>query len=630
MRLAVIAKEKNDFGSLLESISGVQTDWIFPDDLSDVSLSDYESLVILGGTQAAPLILPARLRAKIEKKIDEGAKVFAEFVGSIDDIYTPADAASTRFWRLVSNTSVGYIKPGDLLEDQCNSHAKAYFSKKSCQPLLYYKAFAPAHDRIEVSEADVPGLDYWALWLERPNLMICTFRMCNFVKARFSPLDRWRALVTMICEWITGKTLNVLSFGSGYRLEKPSDAPFENRLRACFDKGMKWFERSGMLVNRGVSGIKEGVMTEISPDGTQRIAQTVRADCTGEASMAFLADYLLNGNATSLEISDALEDFCFDCLQIKGGRYDGMLRWSEVAWNVCYQDDNARVLIPALLKMMYTGDRRRLDDCCRALEFLVKTTGTDGLRVARTDNLVLDDAEMDRLKTTEGAFPSAHYNAFYHAALLMCGQIAGRRDFIDVGVRGLEAIMSKYPDTTREQSETEELCRLVFPLSWLFRATGEEKHREYLYRVVNDLQRLKHKNGGYMEWDTGYKAACSRKENGECSLLAENGDPVADLLYSVNWLPLGFLHAFLATGDGFFKTLWREMAEFFISSQLNSENELIDGAWARGFDLDKFEVYGIPNDVGWGPWAIESGWTVSEILAGLGFGLLPSGTELHI
>ena len=80
----------------------------------------------------------------------------------------------------------------------------------------------------------------------------------------------------------------------------------------------------------------------------------------------------------------------------------------------------------------------------------------------------------------------------------------------------------------------------------------------------------------------------------------------------------------------FFKTLWREMAEFFISSQLHSENELIDGAWARGFDLDKFEVYGIPNDVGWGPWAIESGWTVSEILAGLGFGLLPSEIELHI
>ena len=34
------------------------------------------------------------------------------------------------------------------------------------------------------------------------------------------------------------------------------------------------------------------------------------------------------------------------------------------------------------------------------------------------------------------------------------------------------------------------------------------------------------------------------------------------------------------------------------------------------------EVYGLPNDVGWGPWAIESGWTVAEIAAGLYSGLL--------
>ena len=59
-----------------------------------------------------------------------------------------------------------------------------------------------------------------------------------------------------------------------------------------------------------------------------------------------------------------------------------------------------------------------------------------------------------------------------------------------------------------------------------------------------------------------------------------------------------------------------------IRSQIHSDNSSIDGGWARGFDVDKMEVYGLPNDVGWGPWAIESGWTVSEILAGLGLGLL--------
>ena len=43
----------------------------------------------------------------------------------------------------------------------------------------------------------------------------------------------------------------------------------------------------------------------------------------------------------------------------------------------------------------------------------------------------------------------------------------------------------------------------------------------------------------------------------------------------------------------------------------------IDGAWARGYDVDIMEVFGLPNDVGWGPWAVESGWTVAEITAGL-------------
>ena len=34
------------------------------------------------------------------------------------------------------------------------------------------------------------------------------------------------------------------------------------------------------------------------------------------------------------------------------------------------------------------------------------------------------------------------------------------------------------------------------------------------------------------------------------------------------------------------------------------------------------EGCGLPNDVGWGPWAVESGWTVAEICAGLLQGVL--------
>lgn len=58
------------------------------------------------------------------------------------------------------------------------------------------------------------------------------------------------------------------------------------------------------------------------------------------------------------------------------------------------------------------------------------------------------------------------------------------------------------------------------------------------------------------------------------------------------------------------------------TAQIHSQDPRIDGAWARGFDAEQMEVCGLPNDVGWGPWAVESGWTVAEICAGLLQGVL--------
>lgn len=182
--------------------------------------------------------------------------------------------------------------------------------------------------------------------------------------------------------------------------------------------------------------------------------------------------------------------------------------------------------------------------------------------------------------------------------------------------------MKAYPGTVREQSETQELCRLLLPLSWLYHATGREGDKQLLYTVVNDLEKLRHSSGAYLEWDSDYSAACSKQEGGECSLLSRNGDPVADLLYSNNWVPLGLMQAYFVTGDETFFTLFRAHADFLIHSQIHSADPRIDGAWARGFDVNLMEVYGLPNDVGWGPWAIESGWTVAEIAAGLYSGLL--------
>lgn len=219
--------------------------------------------------------------------------------------------------------------------------------------------------------------------------------------------------------------------------------------------------------------------------------------------------------------------------------------------------------------------------------------------------------------------PCAHYNAYYYAALFLAYRLTGRESMLAVGIKGMETLMSHYPDTIREQSETQEYCRLILPLSWLYWVTGEEKHKEWLYRVTKDLQKMKHPSGAYLERDEGYKAHMRNEVGqGESSLLAENGDPVADLLYTNNWLPLAFIQAYFVTKDSKFLNLWKESVSFFANAQIYSDNTMIDGAWARGFDVELKEIYGSPADAGWGPWAIETGWTIAEVVSGMYMGLM--------
>lgn len=278
---------------------------------------------------------------------------------------------------------------------------------------------------------------------------------------------------------------------------------------------------------------------------------------------------------------------------------------------------------PHLFRCLYEGTSERLKYCEDVLLFLVRTTGTDGTRRSRTDNNLLTEEELERLRTTPGNLPSAHYNAYYYAALCLAYRLTGRELFRETAVKGLSSIMAVYPVTKREQSQTQELCRLILPLTWLYAVTGSEEHREWLYRAANDLQAFAHESGAYVEWDDGYLAAMRHKAGeGESSLLARNGDPVADLLYSNNWLPLAWIQAYFVTGDRWFRRKWLDTVRFMLGAQIVSSDPQIDGAWARALDVERMEVFGSPADSGWGPWAIESGWSVAEIAAGLLMGLL--------
>ncbi len=588
------------------------------------NLSDYSAVALLCGTNGdRPFVLPAALRLKVDAYAESGRPVFYEWCGSLGCSHTVGNDYTDG--RESSNDAMGRyvylggdadgLTSGDLLDSHANTGCIYDYIPKGAVPILYDGGHILKHDHIDPSEIETEKIPTrsWRLWYYDRTQLVCSFRLCAFIKARFSPFRSWCGIIGIILKHLGAERIPEIE--PYYTLGSGGD------VQDTFAAGLRWFEGCGILLDHGRAGVKEGLAHTIFPDGTQMKRKNVRVDCVGEAAGAYLFDYLLRGDADSLFVYRNLSDFIFDKMQIKSGRFRGMLRWTESAWHTVYGDDTGRAILSTLLYMMYTGDRKRLPEITETLNFLITVTGTDGLMLHGLHTCDLTEERIGYLHSHPSGQCCAHRNAYYNAALLLTYRLTLKPIYLDTAVKGLSSIMAAYPQTMRAISETEELCRLIFPLSCLYQVTGEEQHRKWLYDVSERLELYRYPGGGYTEVDPGYTAYRSRTAGTESSALADNGDAIAELLYSLNWLPLGFSYAWYVTGDEAFRQKWEDIAKFMADAQIVSADKKIGGAWARCVDLKRMEIYGMPHDVGWGPCCIESGWTVGEILMGLGFGM---------
>ena len=616
-RVLLIAEKESDLENLLKKVCDKVT-VITPDVLS-FDPDDYDALCILGGNSEEGLVIPAPLRMCVEDLREQGKPVFAEFVRSINTAYIDTMMHTTHH-RLVfadNDFKVDGLTTGDVLDGHENDCIRFVFMSAAAYPILTYHNYVCAHSHIEMSDEEYKkGVN--AMWKE-DNLITCAFRLCNFRRARLAPRHSFESLITAIIRHLVGENVDV-DFDAPVCEYKKQTVKSAADVKTSIERGLEWYVNAEMLNNGGRGGVQEGFMHHVSAkDGSQKRLYQVRTDCTGETAGAYMLEGLLRGDEKMRKMGEDMFDFCFNYLQVKKGEHKGMFRWTEVAWETCYQDDVARVILGLLLRQHFDGTVPHFEELCESLDFLVDTTSPEGVRVSRTDLCYLNDSLRKKLSTYGSGLPCAHHNAYYHAVLLLAYRAGGDERYLELAERGLGYLMSLYPETRRETSETEENCRLLFALAVLYEITKKEEHYNWLCRVMDYLDEHRHECGAVPEWDTGYKANCSRNHTGECALLANNGDPVVDLLYSNNWLPLGYAYAYLATGEQRFYDAWCQIASFMLSCQIYSDDKKLDGAWTRAFDLENWESHGVPHDVGWAPCCIETGWTMGEILMGLEF-----------
>ena len=578
-------------------------------------LNNYEAILVLGGTEEEPLKLEPRQRLLLDNYIASGKKVFIEYMVGIG-AYTTDGYVNARYERVanVSQEIKGYdenhiidihatfrlVPFGEVLE---NRKVLASYTKDHAHSFLYD----------DMRKDKVPVEDY-ALFFEKDNCLVSSFQLANYRQNRYAPFAKVDALVSWMLSWVLDKKIDASLLEKPYELNGRDD-----NLETVVKSSIDWFDKANILINGGKGGVYEGFGTEVYLDGSQRFAANVRGDCVGEASWLYYLSSRHFDNKDHAIIADNLMQVALKDFTVQEGFHKGFVRWSDAAFESNYGDDVARMIMPILFKnIMGDEDQEQINDLEAILDFHLKTTGKDGLRRGRFEIEEVSADNLEAIQNETDRTTSAHYNAYYHAVLILGYKLIGKEVYLEMGLKGLNNLLSRYPNTKREQSQTQEEARLILPISIAYWVTQDNYYKEMLETVVNDMKKRSHKTGAYLEWDEGYKASMRHTlGEGECSLLSRNGDSVVDLLYTNNWLPFGFAMAYIATGEKTYKQDLENTVSFLAKIQMKSEIPYLDGVWARGFDPDLMEYFGSPADKGWGPYCIESGWTVSQIASGI-------------
>jgi hypothetical protein len=522
--------------------------------------------------------------------------------------------------------------------------------------------------RVAGFDSAVFGLpnDTVPLLFELPGrrVLVATTKLSHFITGRYAPQDAWQSLWAGVLGWLCPTAdCPALKWTPPVRATYGPDEPLPaDAERQAIRRGADWFVQSKLLlhpsrlsevqqaergsgqvptpppdapVGDGSLGILEAPLSVILPDGSQMQSVSRRGDCHGESAMALSIGSRLSGEPSKAAIAKNLLDFYYFTSEARkreradpaNGAY-GLIAWgSHGAWLIAnYGDDNARLLMGTAATAALAGETRWDEAMMRCLLANLRTAGRLGFRDDRIDVAALSARGWQPFFRRRVVSYSPHMEAYLWACYLWAYRQTGYPLFYERAECALRMTMAQYPNGWRwTNGLAQEKARILLPLAWLARVKDTPEHRAWLRTAVDGLIALQEPCGAIRE-ELGqpgkgmFPPPASNESYGghEAPLIQRNGDPVSDLLYTSNFAFLG-LHEAAAAGDEPAKKAEDKLAQFLCRIQVRSEAQpSLDGGWFRAFDFKRWEAWASNADVGWGAWAIESGWTQGWIVSVLG------------
>jgi len=456
------------------------------------------------------------------------------------------------------------------------------------------------------------------------DIMVATSKLSQFVTGRYGPTKAWKSVWMRLIRWLTrSKEAPTFGWTPVVDVQSSRDERLpETAEMDAFNRSVKWFRENIVYSIDWKKGAIEGFESPIDHEGRQMRRPVIRSDCIAETGMVFANDWVVNRNPSSRWLARQILDYVWsapDFLQDdpESPAY-GLINWFERG-PIFYGDDNARVVLSTLAASRLLGEGRWYQHLLRCLLANLRTTGQLGFRRRRLEfpSSFSNGRSWEYYRDERVVDYAPHYQAYLWAAFLWAYALTGYDGFLEKTRNAIEMTMDAYPKWRWTNGLTQEMARMLLPLSFLVRIEDTSEHRRWINVIAEDLIAQMQPCGAIQEKlgpleDGTYPPPSSNEEYGtrESSIIQENGDPACDLTYTVNFAFLGLHEAAAATGDKKLKRAEDRLAEFLCRVQVRSTvHPYLDGAWMRSFDYELWEYWGSSADLGWGAWSVESGWT---------------------
>lgn len=486
------------------------------------------------------------------------------------------------------------------------------------------------------------------------DILVSTTKLSQFISGRYSPKDAWKPIWNFVFNYLQpNETIPKLEWQEAVRpmFQKEEEITQQDKLESI-NKGVEWFYKSNLLnINLentsealdttqlfeegdlGKEGIYECFLSKINYDGSQKVGKSRRADCASESAMAIAMRNFISPNELDKSTATNLQDFVYfnsDLQQKSRNDVDnpsyGFIAWyvrKEQNSGIYYGDDNARVILGTLMSGAALKSNRWDEGIVKAILANLRSTSSTGFKPNRLKEKELDKLGWEHFRDQKEFYQFApHYQSWIMATYLWLYDKTSYEPLLVAAKAGIENLMNAYPNEWRwTNGLQQERARMVLPLAWLVRVDDTPLHREWLNTMVNDLLSFQDESGAIRE-DLGsgengrYGPPKSNEDYGttEAPLIQENGDPIADMLYTTNFAFFSLTEAAAVLNDERVNEAVNKLSDFMVKIQVNSEaNPELDGAWFRAFDFDRWEYWGSNADLGWGVWSTETGWTQSWI-----------------